>query len=74
MKRLNTELNKPTNHNSLKSPKLLSQQISKGYYKTLGTSVIITIYLSIVQSYNPYSQRERGQLAVYYTSPQSPII
>ena len=34
------ELKKPTNQNSLKSPKLLSQRTRKCYYKTLGTSVI----------------------------------
>ena len=31
---LNTQLNKKNNQNSLKSPKLLSQQIRKLYYKT----------------------------------------
>ena len=31
---------KSTNHNSLKSPKMLSQRKRKLYYKTLGTSVI----------------------------------
>ena len=40
LKRLDTQLNKPTNQNLLKSPKFLSQQIRKCYYKTLGTSVI----------------------------------
>ena len=29
---------KPTNQNLVKVPKLLSQQIRKRYYKTLGTS------------------------------------
>ena len=40
LKRLNTQLNDPTNQNSLKSPKLFSQQIRNRYYKTLGTKVI----------------------------------
>ena len=40
LKRLNTQLNKPTNEMSLKSPKLLSQRIRKSYSKTLETSVI----------------------------------
>ena len=40
LKRLNTQLDKPTNRNSeKKSPKMLSQ-IRKRYYKSLGTSVI----------------------------------
>ena len=39
VKHLNTQLNEPTNQNSLKSPKLLSQRIRKHYYKTLRTSV-----------------------------------
>ena len=39
LKRLNTQLNKPTNQNSPKSPKLLSQRIRKRNLKTLGTSV-----------------------------------
>ena len=38
LKRFNTELNKPTNQNSLMFPKLLSQGIRN--VKTLGTSVI----------------------------------
>ena len=36
LKRLDTQLNEPTNPNS-KSSKLISQQIRKRYYKTLGT-------------------------------------
>ncbi len=40
LKRFNTQLSKQTNKNSINSPKLLSQQIRKKYYKTLGTSVI----------------------------------
>ncbi len=38
LKRLDTQLNEPTNQNL--SPQLLSQRIRKGYYKTLETSVI----------------------------------
>ena len=38
--RLNTQPYKPTNQNSLKSPKLLSQLIRTRYYSTLGTNVI----------------------------------
>ena len=40
LKRLHTQLNKPTNHSNEKSPKFLSQQIRKRNYKTLGTIVI----------------------------------
>ena len=40
LKRLDTQLNKPTNQNSLKSPKLANQLIEKRYDKTLGTSVM----------------------------------
>ena len=40
LERLNTQLNDPTNQSSLKSPKMLSQQRRKRYYKTLGTGVI----------------------------------
>ena len=40
MLKLVAETFKPTNQNSFKSPKLLSQQIRKRYYKTLGTSII----------------------------------
>ena len=40
LKRLDTQLNKPTNQNSIKSPKLLNQRIKKRYDKTLGTSII----------------------------------
>ena len=43
VKHLNTQLNEPTNQNSLKSPKLLSQRIRKHYYKTLRTRVINTL-------------------------------
>ena len=39
VKRLYTQLNEPTNQNSIRSPKLVSQKI-KHYNKTLGTSVI----------------------------------
>ena len=38
LKRLNTQLNEPTNQYS--SPKLLSKRIRKCYYETLVTSVI----------------------------------
>ena len=41
---LNTQLNKTTKQNSLKSTKLLGQQIRKRYYKTLGTRVIISSF------------------------------
>ena len=40
LKRLNTQLYEPTNQNSKKVPKVVSQQIRKRYYKSLGTSVI----------------------------------
>ena len=39
LKRWDTQLTEPTNQN-LKSPKMLSQQIIKRNYKTLGTSAI----------------------------------
>ena len=35
-----TELDEPTNQNSIKISKFLSQRIRKRYYKTLGTSFI----------------------------------
>ena len=38
VKRLHTQLNNPTNQNSLQSPKFLSERIRKLYYKTLGTT------------------------------------
>ena len=37
---MNNQLNKTTNQNSIKSPKLLSQRKRKRYHKTLGTKVI----------------------------------
>ena len=40
MKRFNTQINKPTNQNSVEVLKLFSKQIKKRYCKTLGTSVI----------------------------------
>ena len=40
LKRLETQLNHPTNENSVKAPKVIKQRIRKRYYKTLGTSVI----------------------------------
>ena len=40
LKRFNTQLNELINQYSQKSPKLLINRIRKGYYKTLGTSVI----------------------------------
>ena len=49
LKRLNTQLNYPTNQNSLKPPKFLSQRIRKRYYKTLGTSVTRLTYLHSVR-------------------------
>ena len=39
LKRLDNQLNEPTNQNS-KSPKLLSQRIRKHYYKTFGICVL----------------------------------
>ena len=36
---VNTQLNKTTNQNPMKSPKLLSQRLRKLYNKTLGTRV-----------------------------------
>ena len=44
LKRLNTELDQPTNQNSIKVPKLLGQRIRKRYHKTLGTSVMSPTY------------------------------
>ena len=38
-KRKDTQVHESTNQNFKKSPKLLSQQMRKYYYKTLGTSV-----------------------------------
>ena len=40
LKRLETQLDEPTNQNSLKLQRLISQQLRKHYFKTLGTSVI----------------------------------
>ncbi len=40
LKTLNTQLNKPTNQNSVNTVKFLSQQIRKRNCKTFGTSVI----------------------------------
>ena len=40
LKRLNTQLNELTNKNSMKVPKVVSQQIKKRYYKTLVASVL----------------------------------
>ena len=40
LKRFDTQFNKSINRNSIKSPKLLNQQIRKRYDKTLGTCVI----------------------------------
>ena len=53
MKRLNTQLNELTNQNSLKSPKLLSNELKTlllyNIHKTLGTSVIkIPMYPSFL--------------------------
>ena len=39
LKRLDIQLNEPTNQNSIEVPKL-SSRVRKYYYKTLGTSVI----------------------------------
>ena len=39
LKHLDTQLEEPTNQNSIKVPKF-QQQIRKCYYKTLGTSII----------------------------------
>ena len=54
-------LNEPTNQNSLKSHKLLSQPIRTRYYKTLVTSIInrlmsppslnLRVFLTVVNSY-----------------------
>ena len=49
LKYLDTQLNKPTNQNLLKSPKLLSQRIRKMYYKTLGNNQPIVPSLIDVQ-------------------------
>ena len=40
LKRLDTQLNDPTNQNLVKVPKLLGQRIRIDYWKTLGTGVI----------------------------------
>ena len=37
---MDTQLIEPTSQNKIMSPKLLSQQIRKGYHKTLGTNVL----------------------------------
>ena len=47
---LETQLNESTNHNSLKSPKVLSQRIRKRNYKTLETSGIYIFFCIIVNS------------------------
>ena len=46
LKHFNTQLNKPTNQNSVKSPKLLSQQIRKCYDK-LWELVLLTAHWSL---------------------------
>ncbi len=61
VKRLDTKLNEPTNHNSLKSPPLLSQRIRKRYYKTMGTSVInnpLSLFAFMVDSSSRLSKQE----------------
>ena len=35
-----TQLNEPTNQNTIKAPKMLRQRLRKRYYETLGTIVI----------------------------------
>ena len=40
MKSLDTQVNKPTNQNTLKVPKVVEPTNKKLYYKTLGTSVV----------------------------------
>ena len=40
LKRLDTQINEPTNQNSIKVPKIVKPTNKKNYYKTLGTSVI----------------------------------
>ena len=45
LKNLDTQVNELTNQNSIKSSKLLGQQIRKHYYKTLGT-IVINILMS----------------------------
>ena len=40
LKRLCTQLNDPTNQNLIKVPKVVKSTNKKGYYKTLGTTVI----------------------------------
>ncbi len=55
LNRLFTKLNKPSNQNLFKFPKLVIQRIRKHYYKTLGTSGINSpfsigfIYTSIIK-------------------------
>ena len=43
LKLLNTQLNEPTNQNSIKSSKLLHNRIRKRWFKTLGTSVLASL-------------------------------
>ena len=60
-------LEQSTNHNSLKSPKLLSQRIKKLYYKTLGTSAINSPLSPIFLAFNPYKQMSQNRFRIKTT-------
>ena len=57
LKCLVTQLNEQTNQNAIKIPKLLSLQIGKYYYKTLGTSVMMSnvLFLPAYTHSHPHS-------------------
>ena len=78
LKRLNTQLNKPINQNSLTSPKLLSQRMRKRYCKTLGTDVINSPLLPCSlanQSFmNNFMVTTGGLFAIYTRLPNPGFI
>ena len=56
------QLNEETNQNAIKLPKLLSLQIRKYYYKTLGTSVMMSnvLFLPAYTHSHPHTHTNRG--------------
>ena len=62
---MNSPLNDPTNQNSLKSPKLINQQIRKRYYKTLGTSIINSLSLEF-ETIQKWSHTTRKNIAISF--------
>ena len=68
LKRLDTQLNEPTNQNSIKVPKVVKLTNKKHYYKTLGASDVINSPLSPLSLDTNIKKEERRHFAVYYTS------